>query len=649
MTTDKQEETEETKPCAARRCDELVKVSRDFCKRHWKMVTPTLKKAWAAGMRDDVLDFVEAKEKLVCQAFKYEIASDGAFWKWALLHNRQHRAVFNFAYDAWRAWNDENAGKRGKERSTKPHRTKPDLYTRFNLERARALPWLDGCHASGRSAALRDCAAAWEGWKSGKTGRPRLKRFRDPPAFTLQPVSGEATAKWIHTHVRPQAIKLPKIGWVATKEPTGKMKGRILRLAFEMRTGRWFVSCMVEREPKERWVDRQPGGVIGLDLGRLAILTLSRPYEGSDPFPYMRDDRQTIDPPRPLGKNLSKKQYVSRRWSNKASPVYLTKLHALVPGPLPVKKWKGRTKKGHFEALAKLAVKLRHVQIEDDTVTLLPRGKHVADLHPPVTVFFADGTHKERQPPSSGWKQLKGKLGELDFHIEQIRSDALNKLSTWLVAHYDVVVCEGFNVKELVKKKNRKVRSRRVRREMIDLGWGGLRLRLGYKMSPGWYGGDYLQLPADEPTKRTCHACGFVIAQEKMPRSSDFHCPQCNNRTSVQRNTALYCESFGLRPGPTGGQPGSNDAGDPEKAQSSASESPRRPAGRLGSQDSPSGEKERGSLQSSERPPGGDGRPGANFLRVDRKRPRSVADDGEATPAAVVAPLQRRRRRRKGQ
>jgi len=602
---------EDVAECAARECESQTAKERPFCKEHWRMLTPTQKKAWEAGLIEDVLDWLQEKESLVHQAYRFELAPTPEQRRWLNLQCRQHRIVYNWAWGKWDAWWEESKGKPKGERPERPK----NLYGAFNEELGYKLPWLKDCVANARNYALRDTQESFSNFlrrlgerKKGSSvdpGYPRRKKRHESNRFTIQPPTGTAGERWMTTHVRPTAIKLPKVGWVQTKEKTGKMRGRILRLSFEQRAGRWWIACMVEREPKEVFAAASPGGVIGLDLGVNAFLTLSRPYEGDDPFPYLSEDGQTIEPPRPLAVQLKRKRRLSRSLSRRASALYRRKLSELAEGPQSAESWRSRTRASTFQAVRRLALKLRHVEEHGDWFSLTDQGRAVVTARQPLVIDTPDG-EIEKILPSRGWEKQKLAIGKLDFHIESIRRDFLNKLSTWLVRHYDVIVCEGFPIRELIEKKRRHVRRRKRRMEISDLGWGGLRLRLGYKAE--WYGRRYIQLATDEPTDRTCHACGHV--HEGLPPTNDFECENCGVVTSRQLNTALYCESFGREPDGTGGQPGTDAAGD---------------HGLAGSQ-GPSGDGRRNTSRPSGAP-GGDGHPESPFFREENRAAVALGGD----------------------
>ena len=49
-------------------------------------------------------------------------------------------------------------------------------------------------------------------------------------------------AIWVGCH----GVKLPRMGWVRSKEPTAKFRGRVLSATVRREADRWYVSLQVE-------------------------------------------------------------------------------------------------------------------------------------------------------------------------------------------------------------------------------------------------------------------------------------------------------------------------------------------------------------------------------------------------------------------
>jgi len=145
--------------------------------------------------------------------------------------------------------------------------------------------------------ALRDLdrayANSWRGRKRGRrVGLPRFKkRGRCPDRFRLAGV----------IRVEAGVVVLPRIGRVATKEPTGKFRGRILSVTCRREADRWYRALTVEAERP----DPVPvvGPVVGVDRGITRFAVCS--------------DGTTIQSPRALERSLRTLRRRSRAVSRK--------------------------------------------------------------------------------------------------------------------------------------------------------------------------------------------------------------------------------------------------------------------------------------------------------------------------------------------
>src|ERR687887_967524 len=172
---------------------------------------------------------------LVRQAFRYELAPTAA----------QAAALANHAGAARWAWNwglsvrQKAFGRRGQTM------TAMELHRLLNrLKRTPRYGWLYEVSKCAPQEALRDLDRAyanyWQGRKQGRrVGLPRFKkRGRCPDRFRL---TGSI-------RVEDGVVVLPRIGRVATKEATGKFRGRILSATCRGEADRWYCSLTVQVE-----------------------------------------------------------------------------------------------------------------------------------------------------------------------------------------------------------------------------------------------------------------------------------------------------------------------------------------------------------------------------------------------------------------
>jgi putative transposase len=137
------------------------------------------------------------------------------------------------------------------------------------LKRTPRMAWLYEVSKCAPQEALRDLDRAFANFCQGRKHRRRVgfprfkKRGRCPDRFRLTGA----------IHVLPEGIMLPRIGLVATKEPTGKFGGRILSVTCKREADRWYAALCVEvTRPDPTPLD---GPVIGIDRGLSTLAVYS--------------------------------------------------------------------------------------------------------------------------------------------------------------------------------------------------------------------------------------------------------------------------------------------------------------------------------------------------------------------------------------
>lgn len=189
---------------------------------------------------------------IVHQAFRYELAPTAA---------QRHALIAHAGAARW-AWNWGLAVRTKAWRRRRESLNAVALHRLLNrLKRTPRFGWLYEVSKCAPQEALRDLDRAfvsyWQGRKLGRpVGFPRFKkRGRCADRFRLTGAIG----------VLPTGVVLPRIGLIATKEPTSKFRGRILSVTCRREADRWYAALTVEVErPDPIGVD---GPVVGVDRG----------------------------------------------------------------------------------------------------------------------------------------------------------------------------------------------------------------------------------------------------------------------------------------------------------------------------------------------------------------------------------------------
>ena len=217
--------------------------------------------------------------------------------------------------------------------------------------------WVYGVSKCCGQEALRDLDRAfvnfWRGRQSGRRvgfPRPRRKHARRD-SFRL---TGSIA-------VHPRSIGLPRIGWVRSKEPTEKFRGRILSATVSREADRWYASLTVDALRDEP--NPVEGPVVGVDLGLKCFAVLS--------------DGTRLESPRPLARAMRRLAHRQRlhcrkqRGSNnrRQSAAGLARLHRRI-----------RCRRTDFlhKATTILAKTKSVIVVEDLSVRGMIRNRHLA-------------------------------------------------------------------------------------------------------------------------------------------------------------------------------------------------------------------------------------------------------------------------------
>lgn len=141
--------------------------------------------------------------------------------------------------------------------------------------------------------------------------------------------------------------------------------------------------------------------------------------------------------------------------------------------------------------------------------------------------------------PSKRYEKARQHEQAMHLRAAHVRRDWLQQVTTDITRRYGVVITEGFDVRDLVKKDPKRKQSKRMRRTALDIGWGELRTMLAYKMERA--GKVLLQLGRHELTDQSCSRCGDVDPR----RDGLFRCPSCRHEDIRPRNTADLLERIG--------------------------------------------------------------------------------------------------------
>jgi putative transposase len=285
---------------------------------------------------------------LVRQAFRYELAPTAA----------QAAVLANHAGAARWAWNWGLSVRQKAFQRRGQTLTAMELHRLLvRLKRTPRYGWLYEVSKCAPQEALRDLdrayANAWRGRKRGRrVGLPRFKkRGRCADRFRLTGT----------IRVEAGVVVLPRIGRVATKEPTGKFRGRVLSVTCRREADRWYAALTVEVERP----DPVPvvGPVVGVDLGVTSFAMCS--------------DGTTIQSPRALERSLRTLRRRARAVSRK-QPGSRNRARAVLGLARAHRRVRNQRTDALHKATTRLARAKSVIVVEDLHVAGMVRNRHLA-------------------------------------------------------------------------------------------------------------------------------------------------------------------------------------------------------------------------------------------------------------------------------
>lgn len=162
------------------------------------------------------------------------------------------------------------------------------------VELKKEFPWLKEVNSQSLQQSSMNLATAFKNRFSKKHKKqarfPKFKKRGNHDTFSVPQ----------HFIVKPNQIKLPKIGWIAAKMHR-KLEGKVKSLTISKDVDQWFVSILCEFPRKEMQYD--PDNAVGVDLGIKTFAVTS--------------DGECIDPPEHLEKKIKKLKKLQRRHAKK--------------------------------------------------------------------------------------------------------------------------------------------------------------------------------------------------------------------------------------------------------------------------------------------------------------------------------------------
>jgi len=219
------------------------------------------------------------------------------------------RFAYNWALSEWKsqyeAWKLDNT-------QAKP--TQQSLRRQLNAIKREQFPWMLEVTKNAPQMAIIQLGQAFKNFFAGRARYPQFRKKGVHDRFTLTNDQ---------FNVEGSRIRIPNLGWVRMRE-TVRFTGKIMSATISRIADTWYVSLAIDVTDNSHLPEAENQGVVGVDLGVLALATLSTGESITGPKPH----KALLGRLRRLSRSLSRKKKGSNN-RNKAK-IKLSTLHARV-------------------------------------------------------------------------------------------------------------------------------------------------------------------------------------------------------------------------------------------------------------------------------------------------------------------------------
>lgn len=219
------------------------------------------------------------------------------------------RFAFNWGLAEW-----ERQYKAWKADSSQELPTEAALRRQLNAIKREQFPWMLEVTKTAPQMAIIQLGEAFRNFFAGRARYPRFRKKGVHDRFTL---TNDQFA------VDGCRIRVPKLGWMRMNEAL-RFTGRIMSATISRVADRWFVSITVDTDDLSHLPEAENQGAVGVDLGVLALATLSTGEVIAGPKPH----KALLGRLRRLSKGLSRK--VKGSANRKKARAKLARLHSRI-------------------------------------------------------------------------------------------------------------------------------------------------------------------------------------------------------------------------------------------------------------------------------------------------------------------------------
>ncbi|MDC7971040.1 RNA-guided endonuclease TnpB family protein [Xylella fastidiosa subsp. multiplex] len=177
--------------------------------------------------------------------------------------------------------------------SALPKPSQHSLRRQLNAIKREQFPWMGEVTKNAPQMAIIQLGQAFQNFFTGRAKYPKFRKKGAHDRFTLTNDQFDLNAS---------RIRIPRLGWVRMRE-TLRFAGRIMSATVSRVAARWFVSITVDVPDPSHLPQAENQGAVGVDLGVLALATLSTGETICGPRPH----RALLGRVRRLSRSVSRK------------------------------------------------------------------------------------------------------------------------------------------------------------------------------------------------------------------------------------------------------------------------------------------------------------------------------------------------------
>ena len=138
---------------------------------------------------------------------------------------------------------------------------------------------------------------------------------------------------------------------------------------------------------------------------------------------------------------------------------------------------------------------------------------------------------------AKNYQKQRIKIAKIHEKIMNMRTDYLNKLSTYIIKNHDIICVETLDIKKMLEE-------HKYSKSISDVAWGKLILKLRYKAE--WYGKELISIDKLYPSTQICFACG-KRGGNKTVDIKKWTCSFCHTHHDRDINASKNILAEGLR------------------------------------------------------------------------------------------------------